>query len=200
VLKKTNSERKKRSVICKKSPAQISAAWFCRKVAQFCPPGLLKRTCLIYFWMVRLHTRISSLRNSPRMRSAPQSRLFIAMSLINAMVSVDSFGCLESAFDLCFQNQRKNSRCERQQGLRLHNEERLLPCSNHPRAARTRRNLSVFRQAGRLLCRRRTMRGTRNNAFSTSSSVLPLARSATVPSRSEVLCGLIQPTKPLWSM
>src|SRR6266700_418569 len=32
------------------------------------------------------HTRIPSLSNSPRIRSAPQSRLFLAISLINAMV------------------------------------------------------------------------------------------------------------------
>jgi hypothetical protein len=55
MMKKAKSQRKKRSVICKKSHAQIEL-WFCRKVAQFCPPGLLKRTCLISFWMVRLHT------------------------------------------------------------------------------------------------------------------------------------------------
>jgi hypothetical protein len=38
------------------------------------------------------------------MRSAPQSRLVLAISLIDAIVSGESFGCLESAFDVCFQN------------------------------------------------------------------------------------------------
>ena len=79
------------------------------------------------------HTRIPSLSNSPRMRSAPQSRLFLTISLINAIVSGESFGCLESAFDVCFQNKRKSSRCHPAQGLRLHNEERLLPGPHHPR-------------------------------------------------------------------
>ncbi len=35
------------------------------------------------------------------------------MPLINAIVSKESFGCLASAFDLCFQNKQKNFRCER---------------------------------------------------------------------------------------
>jgi len=45
------------------------------------------RTCLIYFWIVRLQTRRPSFRSSPRMRSAPQSRLSLAICLIKAMVS-----------------------------------------------------------------------------------------------------------------
>jgi len=47
------------------------------------------------------------------MRSAPQSRLFAAISLIKTIVSGESFGFLERAFDLCFQNKRKSSRCQR---------------------------------------------------------------------------------------
>ena len=35
---------------------------------------------LTYFWMVRLHTRMPSFRSSPRIRSAPHSRLFMAIS------------------------------------------------------------------------------------------------------------------------
>ena len=65
------------------------------------------------FWMVRLLTRISSLSNSPRMRSAPQSRLFAAISLIKLIVSDESLGFLACAFDLRFQNKRKSSRCQR---------------------------------------------------------------------------------------
>ena len=60
----------------------------------------------MYFWIVRLHTRIPSLSNSPRMRSAPQSRFLLDISLIKAIVSGEIFGCLESAFDVCFQNKR----------------------------------------------------------------------------------------------
>ncbi len=37
------------------------------------------------------------------MRSAPQSRLFAAISLIKLMVSGESFGLLERACDLRFQ-------------------------------------------------------------------------------------------------
>jgi hypothetical protein len=67
----------------------------------------------MYFWIVRLHTRIPSLSNSPRIRSAPQSRFFLAISLINTIVSGESFGCLESALDFRFQNKRKSPRCHR---------------------------------------------------------------------------------------
>src|SRR5215470_6890341 len=49
IMKKAKSERKKRSVTCKKSHAQMSLAWFCRKVAQVCPRGLVVRTALMYF-------------------------------------------------------------------------------------------------------------------------------------------------------
>jgi hypothetical protein len=48
-MKKANSERKKRSVTCKQSHAQMSLAWFRRKVAQFCPARRGERACLIYF-------------------------------------------------------------------------------------------------------------------------------------------------------
>ena len=70
MMKKAKSERKKRSVTCKKSQAHTSFAWLCKKVAQFCPPGRLRRTGFIYFWMVRSLTRIPRLSNSPRIRSA----------------------------------------------------------------------------------------------------------------------------------
>src|SRR5215470_11159252 len=46
---KANRERKKRLVTCKKSHAQMSLAWFCRKVAQVCPRCLGARAGLIYF-------------------------------------------------------------------------------------------------------------------------------------------------------
>jgi hypothetical protein len=36
------------------------------------------------------------------MRSAPQSRLLAAISLINLMVLCESLGLLERAFDVCF--------------------------------------------------------------------------------------------------
>jgi len=153
----------------------------------------------MYLWIVRLHTRISSFSNSPRMRSAPQSRLFLAISLINAIVSRESFGCLESAFDLRFQNRRKSSRCHPAQGLWLHYEKCLLPAPNHPRVARNKRNRSDFLHAGRLTCRCRMMSCWRKSAFSATSSVFSLARSASVPSSNEVFSGLVQRKKPCWS-
>ena len=65
------------------------------------------------------------------MRSAPQSRLFAAISLIKAIVSGESLGFLAHAFDLCFQNTRKSSRWKPQKCLRLDNEEGLFPGPNH---------------------------------------------------------------------
>jgi len=47
------------------------------------------------------------------MRSAPQSRLFAAISLIKLIVSGESLVLLACALDLCFQNTRKSSRCQR---------------------------------------------------------------------------------------
>jgi hypothetical protein len=65
------------------------------------------------------------------MRSAPQSRLLAAISLINVMVSCVSLGLLEWAFDVCFQNTRKSSRWKPQNRLRLDDKERLFPGPNH---------------------------------------------------------------------
>ena len=82
--------------------------------------------------MVRLLTRISSLSNSPRMRSAPQSWLFAAISLIKAIVSDESLGFLIWTFDVCFQNTRKSSRGPREIRRGLDKKERLFPGPNHP--------------------------------------------------------------------
>jgi hypothetical protein len=65
------------------------------------------------------------------MRSAPQSRLSFAISLIMAIVSAATFGWCEEAFDLRFQTRRKSSRCHREPRLWLNNEEGLFPCPNH---------------------------------------------------------------------
>ena len=65
------------------------------------------------------------------MRSAPQSWLLAAISLINLMVSCESLGFLERAFDLCFQYTRKSSRCQREIRFRLDKKERLFPGPNH---------------------------------------------------------------------
>ena len=65
------------------------------------------------------------------MRSAPQSLLCAAISLIKVIVSSESLGFLECAFVLRFQNQRKSSRCQREMRLWLNKEERLFPGPNH---------------------------------------------------------------------
>ena len=156
------------------------------------------RICFIYFWMVRLLTRISSLRSSPRMRSAPQSRLLAAISLINVIVSCESLGLLERAFDLCFQNTRKSSRCQRRSvsGCTIKSacfQVRTILARN------TRSTRSVFWYTGRLICRRKMISWCRNSAFSASSSALPLVRSANIPSTREVVSGLIQRETRSWS-
>ena len=48
-------------------------------------------------------TRRPSLSNSPRRRSAPHSRLFLAICLIKATVSAEILGLAEVALDLYFQ-------------------------------------------------------------------------------------------------
>jgi hypothetical protein len=66
------------------------------------------------------------------MRSAPQSRLCAAISLINVIISDESLGLRERAFDLRFQNKRKSSRCRRRSVVFLNEEKRLFPSPNHP--------------------------------------------------------------------
>src|SRR5437764_15455607 len=73
-----------------------------------------------------------SFSNSPRIRSAPHSRFFPAISLIKATVSAAIFGVCEVALDRRFQTRRKSSRCERQQCICLDNKKGLPSCVNHP--------------------------------------------------------------------
>jgi len=75
IMKKAKSGRKKRSVTCKKSQAHTSAAWVRRNTFQLWPRARFGRACFIYFWIVRLLTWISSLRSSPRIRSAPKTAI-----------------------------------------------------------------------------------------------------------------------------
>jgi len=112
-MKKPNSERKKRSVTERKSQAQICWACVCKNVLHVCLRGLVGRTCLMYFWMVRLQTWMPSLRNSPRMRSAPHNRLSLAISSIKATVSAEILGVAEVALDLYLQKSLKPWRCHR---------------------------------------------------------------------------------------
>src|SRR5947209_9075402 len=189
MTQRTQRRRKQRSVTCHKSQAHTSAAWLRKNVLQFCPLGRFKRPCRIYLWMVRLLTRISSLSNSPRIRSAPQSRLLAAISLIKLIASDESLGFLSCTLHLCFQNTRKSSRCQRR---RVSGWTRKSVCF-HVRtilARTTRSNLSLFRETGRLTCRRKIISCCRNSAFSANSSALPLVRSANVPRTREAVDGL----------
>ena len=62
--------------------------------------------------MVRLLTRTPILSNSPRMRSAPQSRFLAAISRISATVWLVTLSRGQD-FDLCRQNSRRPRRCQR---------------------------------------------------------------------------------------
>ena len=86
----------------------------------------------MYFWIVRLLTCSPSLSNSPWIRSAPRSRFCAAISLINATVSAGIFSLEDATLDEYFQNSRNPIRCQREIRLWLDNEQRLLPCPNHP--------------------------------------------------------------------
>src|SRR5215472_9341586 len=84
----------------------------------------------MYFWTVRLHTRMPSFNNSPRILSAPQSRLSFAICLIKAIVSSAILGLREAAFDFRCQFKRKSSRCQPPKCVWLHDQEGLLPGTN----------------------------------------------------------------------
>jgi hypothetical protein len=132
-----------------------------------------------------------SFSNSPRIRSAPQSRLFAAISLIKAIVSGDILGCVARAFDWCFQNKRNASRCQRS---RVSGWTRNRACF-HTRTAlakSTRKMRSLFVHTGRFTCRLRMISCCRKRAFSAMSSNLLRPRSAKVPSGNEELSGLVQ--------
>jgi hypothetical protein len=73
----------------------------------------------MYVWIVRVQTRRPSLSNSPRIRSAPYSRLSLAISLINSTVSVEIFGLGAAALDVYFQYRFNPWRCQREPRLWL---------------------------------------------------------------------------------
>ena len=54
------------------------------------------------------------------MRSAPQSRLSVAICLIKVMVSAAILGLWEEAFDVRFQYKRQSSRGPREPRVGLH--------------------------------------------------------------------------------
>jgi hypothetical protein len=57
--------------------------------------------------------------------------LLAAISLIKRIVSGESLDFLDRALDLCFQNTRKSSRCQREIRLWLDKEKGLFPGPNH---------------------------------------------------------------------
>jgi hypothetical protein len=198
VRTKANNGRKNRSWTCRKSPAQMSVAWLRTNVVQVWPRGRGGRACSMYRWIVRLATLMSSFSNSPRMRSAPQSRLSTAIALIRAMVSAGSLGSCAVVRDFRFQNSWNPWRCQRStvSGLTMssasfHHCNRL--------ASRTTRTRSERVKRGRLTERLRTRSCWRSRAFSMTSWGLLRARSRRLPRVSEALGGSVQDRRRSWS-
>ena len=69
------------------------------------------RTPRMYFWMVRLLTRMPSLSSSPRMRSAPQRRFSRSIRWMSWTVSGTRRGSHRRERDLHRQKRRKPCRC-----------------------------------------------------------------------------------------
>ena len=111
------------------------------------------------------------------MRSAPQSRLLAAISLIKLIVSGEILGFLVCAFDVRFQNKRKSSRCQREIRLRLDDKEGLFPGPDHPGESHQEKPIPFPVDRSFDLGRRMTS-WCRNRAFSASSSDFPLVISA----------------------
>jgi len=124
------------------------------------------------------------------MRSAPHSRLSLAICLIKAIVSAATFGLCEVALDLRFQTRRKSSRCHRSSVSGWTMKSACL----HVRttlAKSTRRMRSVFVHVGRFTCRWRMISCCRKRAFSAMSPGLLRARSASVCSGIEEVSGVV---------
>jgi hypothetical protein len=96
---------------------KITGPYLCRMIAQEDFPALSTGS----FWANLLDILLDSpfthlniqLEELTSNALRPQSRLFAAISLINLIVSCESLGLLERAFDVCLQNTRKSSRCQR---------------------------------------------------------------------------------------
>jgi len=58
--------------------------------------------------------------------------LFVAISLIKAIVSAATLGLREAALDLRSQYRRKSSRCQREPRVWLNDQKGLLPGANQP--------------------------------------------------------------------
>ena len=153
----------------------------------------------MYFCMVGLQTRMPSLRNSPRIRSAHNT------PIVSRHFLDQSHGCCGYLwFGRCCSGlvlpEQARIPGDATAGASLVGQ--VMCACFHARDARARRTKirrSVFAQVGRLTCRRRIMSCCRRRAFSATSSDLLLARSATIPNRREVVEGVVQSTKRWWS-
>ena len=141
--------------------------------------------------MVRLLTRIPSLSNSPRIRSAPRSRFSWASCLMSAIVS----GAICSLWRLLvvFRHQsiRNNSRCQRR---RVSGGTLCRACCQKlvNLASEMRRVRSEFFRRGLFACRLRMISCCRSMAFYTNRSVRLRVRSDRVAVASSPVEGLDQ--------
>ncbi|HEX6483308.1 MAG TPA: hypothetical protein VF043_31065 [Ktedonobacteraceae bacterium] len=85
-----------------------------------------------------------------------------------------------------------------QKCLWLDKKEGLFPGPNHPGQKYQEKLLSLAIK-GRFTCRRRMISWCRNNAFSATSSALPLVKSASVLRTKEVVSGLIHHNIRSWN-
>src|SRR5450432_3519512 len=103
----------------------MSLAWFLTKVAHVWPPPRRSRTDRMYFCTVRLLILIPSFRSSPRIRSAPHSRFFVAISLIKLMFSA------QTASPIRCLTRRRRRRQERGGGVEPQHARKLCLSRRH---------------------------------------------------------------------
>ena len=92
-----------------------------------------RRTCRMYFWIVRLHTRIPSLSNSPRMRSAQKTPIVPCHLLDQCDRLWRELRLSRISLGLALPEQAEEFSMPPKHYLQLRNEERLLPGPHHPR-------------------------------------------------------------------
>ena len=132
MMKKAKSGRKNRSVTCKKSHAQICAAWLRRKVAHVWPRGWCVRTASHVLLNGALaDTKAQFQQFTPNPFSTPES-----IVLRHLPDQGDGFcgdlGLVRRGLGLALPIQAKELPMPAQQGVWLHDEEGLLPGSNQP--------------------------------------------------------------------
>jgi hypothetical protein len=153
----------------------------------------------MYFWIVRLQTWIPSLSNSPRIRSAPHSRLSLAISADLGHSCFRNLRLRRTGSGLVFPKQARIPG-DASAGASQAEQSTALVSRSLPALARsTKSSRSVLKKVGRFTWRRRMMSCCRRSAFSATSSDLLLARSVTAPNRKEVVAGFVQFIKRWWS-